>query len=86
LIYGLDNQWQTIYLRPQMYLNGDAINDGDAVKDTEGNKYSITYQIQRIGVKAEIHKKTTADGTEVLTNYYDVTGAEENGPQSAQKG
>ena len=86
LIYGYDNSWSTIYLRPQMYLNGDAINDGDDVKDTNNNKYSITYQIQRIGVSAEIYTKTTADGASVSTNYYEVTGIEENGPQTAQQG
>ena len=84
MIYGIDKTWTPIYLRPQLYVGGQAINDGDKVDGKEGQQYSINYQIQKIGVQAEIHTKEDSEGVSIKTDYYKISKNDNEEP--SQKG
>lgn len=83
MIYGIDKTWSPIYLRPQLYLNGDAIKDGETLN---GKTYHIDFNTQKIGVKANVYEKESSDGATLKTDYYEVVGIESDGPQKEQQG
>lgn len=84
MVYGISKTWSPIYLRPQMYLNGDIIRNGDNVYDENKNIYSISYKVQKIGVDVELVSKQNANGETINTDYYKVTGVGQ--PTDAEQG